>query len=67
MLGLDRKGVIAVTMPGFGTTDRTYQNAVSMIKSLGATFREISIRDAVLQHFADIGQDAECHDVTYEN
>lgn len=67
MLGLDRKGVIAVTMPGFGTTDRTYQNAVSMIKSLGVTFREISIRDAVLQHFADIGQDAECHDVTYEN
>lgn len=67
MLGRDKKDILAVTMPCFGTTDRTYQNAVSMIKSLGATFREISIRDAVLQHFADIGQDAECHDVTYEN
>ena len=67
MLGKDRKGIVAVTMPGFGTTDRTYDNAVSMIKQLGATFMEVSIKEAVLQHFADIGQDAKVHDVTYEN
>ena len=67
LLGKDRSGIIAVTMPGFGTTDRTYDNAVSLIRSLGATFREVSIRDAVLQHFKDIGQDEQVHDVTYEN
>lgn len=67
MLKLSRAGIIAVTMPGFGTTDRTYQNAVSMIKSLGVTFREVSIKKAVQVHFQDIGQDAHCHDVTYEN
>lgn len=66
-LGLDRKGIIAVTMPGFGTTDRTYQNAVTMIGCLGATFREVSIQDAVRIHFRDIGQDESVHDVTYEN
>ena len=54
MLGLDRANIIAVTMPGFGTTDRTYTNACSMVKSLGATLREVSISEAVLQHFADI-------------
>lgn len=67
VLGLSREGIIAVTMPGFGTTDRTYDNAVSMIHALGATFREISIRDAVTGHFKDIGHDPENHDVTYEN
>lgn len=66
-LGLDRAGIIAVTMPGFGTTDRTYNNAVSMVKSLGATLKEIPIAAAVTQHFADIGHDANVHDVTYEN
>ncbi len=67
MLGLSRKGIVAVTMPGFGTTDRTYNNAVAMIKSLGATFKEVSIAKAVIQHFADIDHDASIHDVTYEN
>lgn len=67
MLKLSRAGIIAVTMPGFGTTDRTYQNAVSMIESLGVTFREVSIKKAVQVHFQDIGQDEHCHDVTYEN
>lgn len=66
-LKLDRKGIIAVTMPGFGTTDRTYANAVSMIKCLGVTFREVSIKESVQTHFKDIGQDPKAHDVTYEN
>lgn len=65
--GLDRKGIIGVTMPGFGTTDRTYDNAVSLIKTLGVTFREIGISEAVRVHFDDIGQDENVHDVTYEN
>ena len=63
----DRKGIVGVTMPGFGTTDRTYNNAVSLMKSLGVTMREVSIAKSVTQHFADIGQDASVHDVTYEN
>lgn len=67
LLGKDRKDIVAVTMPGFGTTDRTYDNAVNMIKSLGATFMEVSIKDAVIQHFKDIGHDSSVHDVTYEN
>lgn len=67
MLGLPRKGIVAVTMPGFGTTDRTYNNAVAMIKSLGTTFKEVPIAKAVMQHFADIDHDASIHDVTYEN
>lgn len=67
ILGLPRKGIVAVTMPGFGTTDRTYNNAVAMIKSLGATFKEVPIAKAVMQHFADIDHDASIHDVTYEN
>ena len=66
-LGYDRKGLVAVTMPGFGTTGRTYNNAVKLIKALGASFREISIVAAVNQHFADIGHDASVTDVTYEN
>lgn len=66
-LGLSRKGVIGVTMPGFGTTDRTHNNALSLMRSLGVTSREISIAAAVTQHFEDIGQSMEEHDVTYEN
>ncbi len=67
LLGLDMSGIHAVTMPGFGTTDRTYDNAVKMIKSLGCTFHEISIRESVTRHFKDIGHDINVHDVTYEN
>ncbi|MBR5197096.1 MAG: NAD(+) synthase [Alistipes sp.] len=67
LLGLDRKGIIGVTMPGFGTTDRTYQNAVTMIKELGCTLREISIKDACEQHFKDIGLNVEEKSVAYEN
>ncbi len=67
MLGLGREGIIAVTMPGFGTTDRTYDNAVRLIERLGATFREISIKDSVTVHFADIGHDPGVHDAAYEN
>lgn len=67
MAGLDRKGIIGVTMPGFGTTGRTYNNAVKLIKLCGASFREISIKKAVEQHFSDIGQDPDLTDVTYEN
>ena len=66
-LGLDRKGIVGVTMPGFGTTDRTYNNAVTMIKELGITFREIPIAAACKQHFADIGLPEGDRSVTYEN
>ncbi|MDE6049740.1 MAG: NAD(+) synthase [Paramuribaculum sp.] len=64
---LDRKGIIGVTMPGFGTTDRTYDNAVKLMHELGISVREISIAPAVLQHFSDIGHTTDVHDVTYEN
>ncbi|MBO6138200.1 MAG: NAD(+) synthase [Lachnospiraceae bacterium] len=66
-LSLPRGNMIAVTMPGFGTTDRTYNNALELAKSFGAEVREISIREAVRQHFKDIGHDESVHDVTYEN
>ncbi|MCI1995747.1 MAG: NAD(+) synthase [Clostridium luticellarii] len=66
-LNISRKNIITVTMPGFGTTDRTYSNAVNLCKSLGTEFREISIVDACLQHFRDISHDRNIHDVTYEN
>ncbi len=66
-LGMDRKGMVAVTMPCFGTTDRTYQNACKMSRKLGASLREIPIKDAVNQHFKDIGHDPKDHSVTYEN
>lgn len=66
-LGLDRKRIISVTMPCFGTTDRTYNNACLMTEKLGATLREIPIGESVLQHFKDIGHDPEDHSVTYEN
>ena len=67
MLGLDRKGIVGVTMPGFGTTDRTYNNAVTMIKELGITLREIPIAAACKQHFADIGLPEDDRSVAYEN
>ena len=67
MLNLDKKGIIAVTMPCFGTTDRTYQNAVSLAECLGVTLREIPLREAVELHFKDIGHDKNRHDITYEN
>lgn len=66
-LGFDRKGIIGVTMPGFGTTDRTYKNALSLMQNLGITIREINISKSVIQHFEDIGHDISVHDVTYEN
>lgn len=66
-LGMNRKDIIGVTMPGFGTTDRTYRNAITLMGSLGVTIREISIADAVEQHFKDIGHNISVHDVTYEN
>ena len=66
-LGFDRKQIIGITMPGFGTTDRTYSNAVNLMKSLGITMLEISIKDACIQHFKDINHDPKQHDVTYEN
>lgn len=66
-LGLDRSGIIGVTMPGFGTTDRTYTNAIKLMQSLRITIREISIAKSVTQHFEDIGHDISVHDTTYEN
>lgn len=67
LCGRDHKEITAVTMPGFGTTDRTYDNAVKLIQSLGAEFVEVDICQAVNVHFSDIGQDPSVHDVTYEN
>lgn len=67
LLKIPRNRIIGITMPGFGTTGRTYRNAVSLIHSLGVTFREISIKEACMQHFQDIHHDANLHDVTYEN
>ena len=67
LLKLDRKGITAVTMPCFGTTDRTYDNACRLSKALGATLYEIDIKESVSLHFRDIGQDPDKHDVTYEN
>lgn len=66
-LGLSRKGIIGVTMPGFGTTGRTHRNAVNLMQSLEVDMREINISKSVLQHFEDIGQNPDVHDVTYEN
>ena len=67
LLGLDRSGIIAVTMPCFGTTDRTYKNACTLVNSLGATLLEIPITEAVLVHLRDIDHDVNQHNVTYEN
>ena len=66
-LGFDRKRILGITMPGFGTTDRTYNNAIELMKSLGISQMEIPIKDACLLHFKDIGHDPNQHDVTYEN
>lgn len=66
-LGLDRKGIITVTMPGFGTTDRTYNNALKMIRVLGCELKEVNIAEAVELHFKQIGHDMNIRDVTYEN
>lgn len=67
LLDMDRANILAVTMPCFGTTDRTYTNACEMARRLGATLKEVDIKNAVHQHFSDIGQDFEKHDVTFEN
>jgi len=67
LLNLDKKNIVTITMPGFGTTDRTYNNAVDLCKELGTDFREINIVKASLQHFEDIGHNKDIHDVTYEN
>lgn len=67
LLEMDTKNVIAITMPGFGTTSRTYKNAKALCRYLGVDFREIDIKDAVLEHFKEIGHDPKLHDVTYEN
>lgn len=67
LAGLPREQILSVTMPGFGTTDRTYDNACNLTKSIGAALQEIPIAEAVRQHFRDIGQDESVHDVTYEN
>jgi NAD+ synthase (glutamine-hydrolysing) len=66
-LGLPRNNMIGITMPGFGTSGRTYSNSLAIIDGVGAELREVSIKEAVLQHFSDIGQDPAVHDVTYEN
>ncbi|MBQ4162962.1 MAG: NAD(+) synthase [Parabacteroides sp.] len=66
-LQIPREQIIGITMPGFGTTGRTYNNAVNLIRSLGVTLKEISIKEACLQHFKDINHDPQVHDVTYEN
>ena len=66
-LGLERKTVLGVTMPGFGTTDRTYNNAINLMKSLGISTKEISIRESALLHFKEIEHDLNKHDITYEN
>lgn len=67
LIGKDPQDIIAVTMPGFGTTGKTYNNALTIMKLLGAEVREVPIKDAVMQHFKDIGQNPDVHDVTYEN
>lgn len=66
-LGYDRRGIIGITMPGFGTTDRTYNNAITLMQNLGITIREISIAASVKQHFTDIEHNIDVHDITYEN
>lgn len=67
LLGLDRKDILGVTMPCFGTTDRTYQNACLLVEKLGATLKEVDIKEAVTLHFKDIDHDRNVQDVTYEN
>jgi len=66
-INIPRENIYGITMPGFGTTDRTYSNAIKLMQSLGVTIKEISIKDAVIQHFKDIEHDINVHDITYEN
>ncbi|WP_353120867.1 NAD(+) synthase [Dysgonomonas capnocytophagoides] len=66
-IGLSRQNIYGITMPGFGTTDRTYSNAIKLMEALGVTIKEISIKDAVIQHFKDIEHSEDVHDITYEN
>ncbi|WP_329903435.1 NAD(+) synthase [Porphyromonas pogonae] len=66
-LGIPRENIIGITMPGFGTTSQTYNNALDMMKYLGITAKDIDITDACMRHFSDIGHDPEVHDTTYEN
>ena len=67
LLGFDRSRILGITMPGFGTTDRTYQNAIALMRELGISVKEISIKEACLQHFKDIEHDPNTHDTIYEN
>lgn len=67
MLSIPHKRIVAVTMPGFGTTNRTYRNALNLMQQLGVTIREINIQKACIQHFKDIGHNVDIHDITYEN
>lgn len=67
LLGMNRSRILSVTMPCFGTTSRTYENACRLAEALGSTLREVNIQEAVRVHFRDIGQEEGCHDVTYEN
>ena len=67
LLGKNNSDILGVTMPGFGTTDRTYQNAIDLMKSLGVTIKEISIKDACVLHMKDIEHDSLVKDITYEN
>ena len=67
ILGKDNSDILGITMPGFGTTDRTYHNAIDLMKCLGVTIKEISIKDACIQHMKDIEHDAAIKDITYEN
>lgn len=67
ILGIDNKNIIAVTMPGFGTTNRTYTNSINLVKNYDATLREVNIKSTCLKHFKDINHDANIHDITYEN
>ena len=67
LLGKKNSDILGITMPGFGTTDRTYHNAIELMQELGVTIREISIRDACIQHMKDIEHNSDIHDITYEN
>ena len=67
ILGISNNNIIAITMPGFGTSSRTYENAKNLIKSYNATLREIDITKACVKHFEDIGHNICKHDITYEN
>ena len=67
ILNISNENIVCVTMPGFGTSNKTYTNSVNLIKEMGATFKEISIKDACIQHYKDIGHKEDDYDITYEN